>query len=826
MEISKPFLIERFKQQPSKYWKVNLFEEKGFSRIECKKCGKHFWTLDQNKQICSDSSCSQYSFLNSPITKRKLDYVEMWKTFENFFKKNDHSSTPRYPVIDRVRPDLYFTIASIQDFQRIDKSGNMFFVYPFNPLIVPQMCLRFGDTQLVGVSGRHLTSFCMSGQHAFNFKNKGYFKDECIRLNFEFLTKELGIPEEELMYIEDLWHMPDFSAFGPSLETFSKGCELVNSVFMQFQATYGTNFKELPIKVIDVGWGHERLTWFSNGTPTIYESTFGPIANELKKKAGIKVNPDLLAEISSAVSSLDFDKEGRNIEKIYKKLNISDKILSTQLYPLQAIYAICDHLRTILFAVTDGGIPSNVGGGYNLRVLLRRVFSFEDKYKFNFDFMHIIESHAKYLKRIYPELKESLKTIQKVLDVERAKYNATKEAAKSLIERMISRKEGFSTEKLITLYESQGIQPEYVQQFKDIKIPEDFYEKLTAKHVKAENPIKEQKQEFYFKLQPTKAGYYETPLEFEFDANIVKVVNKYVVLDKTLFYPGGGGQEHDLGKIGNSNVLSVEKIGSVIMHLVDTPTFHEGEKVHCIVDKDRRLQLMQHHTATHIVNASAQHVLGNHVNQAGTHKSVEKAHLDITHFQNITPEELVQIGDFANTIVKKGIKLRINTYTREIAEKRFGLKIYQGGAIEGKKIRIVEIPRTDVEACAGTHLSTTKDVKAIKILKTSKIQDGIVRIEFVAGNKALEETEKEKELLKRLSEKLKVSVQEIPERAKELFEKWKEVKKGKQLTPFKIKKSTQGSNKVLIDLTVSYLKTQPEHLEKTIDRFLKDIGSV
>src|SRR3989344_4893389 len=627
MEISKSFLINRFQQQPDKYWQVDLFEEKGFTRNQCKKCNKFFWSLDQNKQICSDSSCTTYSFLNNPITKKKLDYVKMWKTFESFFKKNGHTSIARYPVIDRVRHDLYFTIASIQDFQRIDKSGNMFFVYPFNPLIVPQMCLRFGDIQSVGVSGRHLTSFCMSGQHAFNIKNKGYFKNECIKYNFEFLTKELGIPDEELMYIEDIWHMPDFSAFGPCLETFSRGCELVNSVFMQFQATGETNFKELPLKVIDVGWGHERLTWFSNGTPTIYESTFGPIVNELKKKAGIKINDELLAEITSGVSQVNFDKEGKNLEKIYQKLNISNNILNKQLYPLQAVYSICDHLRTILFAVSDGGIPSNVGGGYNLRVLLRRLFNFEDKYKFNFDLMKIVEAHAKFLKPIYPELKESLTTITKELDIERSRFNSTKEASKKLIERMVAKKESFSTEKLITLYESQGIQPEYIQQFKDIKIPDDFYDQITSKHVSAVNPIKQKKDDIYFKIQPTKLDYYDVPSVFEFDANAIKIVNKYIILDKTLFYPGGGGQEQDLGKIGDSNVISVEKRGDVIMHLVDNVTFNEGETVHCLVDKERRMQLMQHHTGTHIINAATQKVLGSHINQAGTHKSVEKAHL-------------------------------------------------------------------------------------------------------------------------------------------------------------------------------------------------------
>ena len=160
--LTKDGLRAEFKKNWQKYYQVDMFKEQGYERKTCKKCGRAFWTCDPGKDTCSDSPCSDYGFINKPITKGKWDYVETWKLFEKYFKKNGHTPIKRYPVVDRWRPDLYFTIASIQDFQRLD-NGNMNFVYPANPLIVPQVCLRFPDIQNVGITGKHLTSFVMSG---------------------------------------------------------------------------------------------------------------------------------------------------------------------------------------------------------------------------------------------------------------------------------------------------------------------------------------------------------------------------------------------------------------------------------------------------------------------------------------------------------------------------------------------------------------------------------------------------------------------------------------------------------------------------------------
>ena len=133
--LTKEGLRQEFSKDWKKHYEVAIFKERGFQRKQCATCGKFFWTLDVERKKCADSSCEPYSFIGKPITIDRWDYNEMWKRFEKFFVSNGHKSIKRYPVIDRVRPDLYFTIASIQNFQRID-NGNLNFVYPKNPLVI------------------------------------------------------------------------------------------------------------------------------------------------------------------------------------------------------------------------------------------------------------------------------------------------------------------------------------------------------------------------------------------------------------------------------------------------------------------------------------------------------------------------------------------------------------------------------------------------------------------------------------------------------------------------------------------------------------------
>ena len=138
MKSPKEILQERFSSEYEKYYRVELFERKGFVRKKCTNCGKHFWTMRPERKVCDDSTCSPYTFIGDPPTKKRLDYISAWRVVEKFFVKNGHTSVPRYPVVSRWRPDLFFTVASIVDFQRIE-AGKVIFELPYNTLVVTQM---------------------------------------------------------------------------------------------------------------------------------------------------------------------------------------------------------------------------------------------------------------------------------------------------------------------------------------------------------------------------------------------------------------------------------------------------------------------------------------------------------------------------------------------------------------------------------------------------------------------------------------------------------------------------------------------------------------
>lgn len=782
-ELSKKALKEEFSKDWKKHYEVETFREKGFERKTCPKCGKNFWTLDPERKNCADPPCQKYEFIHNTITKQKWDYIETWKLFSDFFRKNGHTEIKRYPVIDRWRPDLYFTMCSIQDFQRLE-NGNMVFEYPASPLIVPQVSLRFNDIPNVGVTGRHLTSFIMGGQHSFNPPKEGYWKDKCIEYNFRFLTEEMGIPPKELVYIEDLWAMPDFSAFGPNLETFSRGLELVNSVFMQFQRS-PEGYKELDMKVIDVGWGHERLVWFSNGTSSAYDCLFGPVTERMKEKSGLYINQAVFDRYSVLAGNLNLD-DVSDMEKarleIATQVGVSEKELKQTVEPLQALYAIADHARTLLFAIADGGIPSNVGGGYNLRIILRRALSFMDEYKFQFTIPEVAEWHAKFLKPLFPELEESLENFGKIIETEERRYKESLASAKRTVSTLLTKTQSFDTPTLKKLYESQGITPELIAQAaaesgKKVEIPGDFYVKMAAEHeLSAEKTAETKKQKIDLteltSLNQTITLYYTKPYEREFTANVLKILDNTLILDQTLFYPEGGGQPADRGTINGIRVLDVQKVGGVILHKLEKPI--EGNHITGQIDWSRRFAHMQMHTATHLLGAAARKVLGPHIWQAGAQKGAKKSRLDITHYDKLTFEQIRQIETFANNLVSQNLPVQITVEPRNKAEQEYGFTLYQGGGSPGKQVRVVKIEDWDAEACAGTHVKSTGEIGMIKIIGAERIQDGVVRLEFTAGKSAVEHTQQQEELLQKASEAFRVTPEKLPATAERFFTEWKE----------------------------------------------------
>ncbi len=778
--MDKSVLIKRFQKDPDKYWKVNLFDE-GWVRKKCKVCGRYFWTLDPDRDVCDDHG---YTFIGNPATNRKMDYVETWKEIEKFFVKEGHTSIPRYPVICRWFPGLYFTIASIVDFMRkVGPRTN--FEMPANPLVVPQVCLRFNDIPNIGVSGRHMSSFVMVGQHSLYHpeNGEGYWKDKTIELDYRLLTEVFRVKPEDIVWHEDVWLGP--SAFGTSLEYFVKGIEVGNAVFTQFSGT-PEKFEEMQPKVVDMGAGHERFTWMTQGTPTIYDAVFGPVIPKMIKFTGVEYDKELFLRYAklSNIDATEVDPTTLEAD-IASSLGLSLQDLKEKISPIQAIYAIADHARTLGFAISDGGIPSNVGGGYNLRVIFRRALNLMEKNGFGFELGDIVEMHAKHLKPLFPELGDHLDEIWEIFDVEKQKHKKSMARARRYLDRLVASGKGISTGKLIELYESQGITPELVQEVasssgKLVKIPPDFYIKLTERHM-SEKQEKEELEVDVSGIPPTRKLYRENWKVTNFKAKVIAVNNiegeKWYAFDQTAFYPISGGQDHDVGTVNGKPVIDVRQFGDVVLHKV-VGSLSVGDIIDGNIDWKRRLALTRNHTATHVINGSARRVLGDHVWQAGAEKKVDKARLDISHYALLTKDQIRQVEALANKVVLEDRAVEKEILPRVEAENKYGFRIYQGGVIPFAELRIVNIVGWDVEACGGTHVDKTSEIGNILLYGQERVQDGVVRLNFVAGDCAEAKLDAMINVMEKVKSELGVSRdEELPGALESLFEEWKLTKK-------------------------------------------------
>ncbi|MBW2964069.1 alanine--tRNA ligase [Candidatus Woesearchaeota archaeon] len=817
-------------KDPDKYYATTVLKKEGFMRKHCK-CGTYFWTVHADQKVCGDPACQGgTNVVEGNPSKAKLSFIDVWKQFEKMFTGWGYKSVKRYPVVSRWNPTTDFTMASIAAFQPYVISGEV--EPPAKKLVIPQFCLRFGDVDNVGITGAHCTGFVMIGQHMF-VPPTDWDQNKAFSDIYTYITQGVGLPKSELTLHEDAW--AGGGNYGCCMEFFSRGVELFNQVYMLFEHRDDGD-KELTLKVLDMGLGMERVAWFSQGAPNIYEAIFPAVLRKLEERTKVRYDPQLFKRFSPYSALLNID-EVEDINKAWdnvgKKLGMKGKELKERILPMTAIYSIAEHTRALLVALNDGALPSNVGGGYNLRVILRRALSFIDQFEWDINLKEVAKWHAEELKPLFPELLANIKEVSKILDVETEKYKASRQKAEQIVSRIIHKE--ITTEVLLTLYDSDGISPEMVRdqakkQGKIIIVPDNFYTLVAQMHEQKEKKLATHRaEEIDLKGVPdTEILYWGTHKLLEFDATVLKVIGDKVVLDRTAFYPTSGGQMHDIGKLGSAEVVDVFKQGQCVVHTVKGK-LKQGAAVHGAVDADRRLQLAVHHTATHIVNGAAKKVLGRHIWQAGAAKTLEKSRLDITHYDSLTADEMETIEKEANALVKKDIGVNKMLLPRKEAEEKYGFVLYQGGAVPGKMIRVVEIPGFDVEACGGTHLDHTAEVGEIKLLKSSKLQDGIVRLEFAAGNAVRAVKKEEGATLAKIAEMLGVDKDVVPGRAEELFALWKKCKKAAKKkeplpdTTLKSQTKMGGSDDEILQKTADILSTQTQHVANTIARFLNEI---
>ncbi|KAF5413207.1 MAG: Alanine--tRNA ligase [Candidatus Methanocomedens sp.] len=784
-------------------YQLEYFFENGFEQKTCSKCGSVYWTRDPDRTTCGDAPCDHYSFIGAPVFKKEFNLSQMREKFLSFFEEREHTRLARYPVIARWRDDIYLTIASIADFQPFVTSGMV--PPPANPLTISQPCIRLPDLDSVGRSGRHLTNFEMMAHHAFNNPQKEiYWKNETVAYCDALLT-DLGADPKAVTYKEEPW--AGGGNAGPCVEVLIGGLEVATLVFMDLKQQKGgdimikgDSYVKMDNYIVDTGYGLERFVWASKGSPTIYDAVFPEIVSKLMEMAGVEHKLDdleyanILAQNAKLAGMMDITGHANLMElrrKVADEIGIPVEKLQKIMDPVERVYAIADHSRCLAFMFGDGIIPSNVKAGYLARLVLRRTLRLMAEASMDVPLSDIVTMQIDNMSE-YPEFRERLGTIVEILNREEEKYADTLERGRRLVAKTarhyMDKGEQFPLDEVIQMYDTHGIPPEITAEVAKeiglrIDLPDTFYSLVAESHSRAEE--KEEVEAVIPGIEglpDTEKSYYYQPEELEFQAKVVTVIDGNIILDRTQFYPEGGGQPHDHGIITKSNsiyhVVDVQIEQGVILHTVteDKIDLEPGDIVDGSVDSERRMAHMRHHTATHLVNDAAKKVLGNHIWQAGAQKSAERARLDLSHFKRITNDELKEIEMIANKSVMANIPVEITWMDRTEAEQKFGFVLYQGGVPPGKHIRVLKVG-DDVEACGGTHVSNTGLIGPIKILKTERIQDGVERLEYAAGEAAVKHWQELDDLLHLSADELKVAPEHLPETTGRFFSEWKEFKK-------------------------------------------------
>ena len=784
-------------------YQLEYFKTQGLTRKVCKSCGSAFWTRDTTRELCGDAPCEPYNFIGNPVFKtHTLD--SMREAYLSFFEKQGHTRIERYPVVARWRDDIYLTIASIADFQPFVTGGIV--PPPANPLTISQPCIRLNDLDSVGRSGRHLTTFEMMAHHAFNTPSEEiYWKDRTVELCDQFIAS-IGGDINKVTYKEHPW-IGGGNA-GPSVEVLIGGLEIATLVFMSLgrEKTSGTGYElngemyyPMKLRIVDTGYGLERLVWASKGSPTIYDAVFPEMVSRVMSAAGLSHmldNKDYtkILSLNAKFAGL-MDITGSNLFQLRKKvaaaIDVSPEKLDKMIAPIEKVYAIVDHTRCLAYMLGDCIVPSNVREGYLARLVIRRTLRMMNELKISEPLADLVEQQMQIIGM--KKFEQDISVVREIVDRETEKYSSTLERGTRIVQKLAksykAKSQRIPLSEIITLYDSHGIQPEMVRDISSkegavVDLPDNFYSMVADMHSESKKEVVEDKTSKYIGrvngLPPTRKLYYEQPSDIEFEAVVLDFFDGYAVTDQTLFYPEGGGQPADTGTLVSSDSMvrvdGVIKIGEVILHHISGGVVRRGERVKGMVDEERRLSLMRHHTATHILLHAAKDILGAHIHQAGAQKGSESSRIDLRHFKHITPDELHKIEIAANRLVMASQPLEISIEDRTKAEQKYGFCLYQGGVPPGKDIRVVKVAG-DVQACAGTHCRNTGEVGIIKIIRVEHIQDGIERIEFAAGMAAIFYMQHLEYLVSSSSDTLSVQPDNLPPAVNRFFNEWKEQKK-------------------------------------------------
>jgi len=713
---------------------------------------------------------------------KKLSGHEIRQKFAAFFEKHKHDKHASSSLIPHNDKTLLFTNAGMNQFKDYFTGKDT----PKNRRAVSiQKCVRAGgkhnDLENVGHTPRHHTFFEMLG----NFSFGDYFKEDAIRLAWDFLTKELGIPENKLTVTvhytdaearkiwneqiglpqeriidkgdkDNFWEMGEYGPCGPCSEIFfdhgekyatpnivlsnpkdyledeARYIEIWNLVFMQFEKTPEGKFN-LPKPSIDTGAGLERVAAAIQGTYNNYDTDiFVPIMKKIEQ--------------------------------------ISGKKYSDQKYQA-AFRVVADHIRSCTMLITDGVIPSNEGRGYVLRRIIRRAVKYLNELDVNtVSFYKLIPAVFESLGVEYPDNMKNAELAEKFLELEERKFRETLETGLKFFNEALntSVKNGtLDGAVAFKLYDTYGFPADLTEIYlieKGLKLDHAGFEK-------AMNEQKEQSRkswkgaldmsdkvffEIKEKFGATKFVGYETTITTAKLVAVEKLGEQLgLVFDTTSFYGEGGGQVGDIGVITDGkNILAhiddtQKPVDGLHVHLSkDADHLEIGKSYTLQVDEKTRKLTMRNHSATHLLQSALIKVLGTHVKQSGSSVDSTRLRFDFTHLQAVTKEELSKVEELVNAEVQKANKVAAEVMPMAKAQEKGAMALF--GEKYGNEVRVLTMGDFSVELCGGTHVQNTGDIGLFTILSESSLATGVRRIEATTSENAINLLKSRSNLLRKV----------------------------------------------------------------------------
>jgi len=523
-----------------------FLESRGYKIYRCPICGEYYYGFDPNS--CGEYPEKPYEFVGNP-RGRIHSLRDFIRIFNRYFEEHGHTPIRRYPVIARWRDDILLTIASIACFQPWVTSGVV--EPPANPLVIHQPSMRFEDYTNVGYTGRYSVAFTMSAHHAFN----KYWKEEMLEYALGFFTEELGLEQEELTFKLSLWSGGGNA--GECYEVIAGGLELATLVLMHYArdprgsvVIDGERYSESGMRVIDTGYGAERIVWFMTGKENVFEANY----------------PELIQHYARHFDVSNEDKDYYTEKLLSGKMDKRDPRIKR----LAEMYRLIDLLRVLVTLAHDGAVPSNKKEGYLLRLAIRQAYSI----LWRFTDLENLYDGAKlmfhWLKdNLDPSMNpQALDYIKEILEIEKEKFRRLVDKFKNYD---FSKLKDIS--KIIELYETKGLPIFYYEDKLPVSVDE-VLKTLATKQVRQgfkKMKIYEERIKLPENLPPTRELFYEDPYRFEAEAKILwkSPDSRFVVLDRTIFYPEGGGQPSDTGFIGDLRVKNVFRQGKHIVHEVE-----------------------------------------------------------------------------------------------------------------------------------------------------------------------------------------------------------------------------------------------------------------